>query len=199
MKNSFSSQELDYLQDQDFLLTKVQITNKLSGLLAQVREDLKQHFDKNRFSFPEDIDLISGKISKGENYKHLPYLILDFPKLIHRESVFTLRTMVWWGQEFSCTLHLQGKAWEQRRVTFAQNYSQLFNQAVYFCVHPSPWEYHFDEDNYQFIENIPEVRLQKELSRKEFLKISRRLPLSKYSQLSSFVLESWGFYEEVLA
>ena len=50
----------------------------------------------------------SPKISKGENYRGLPYVMLDYPRLFGREEVLAIRTFFWWGHGFSVTLHLKG-------------------------------------------------------------------------------------------
>ncbi len=49
------------------------------------------------------------KISKGENYKGLPWVMLDFPRVFGREEVCAIRTLFWWGHAFSITLHLKGE------------------------------------------------------------------------------------------
>ncbi|TDW99319.1 hypothetical protein EDB95_0328 [Dinghuibacter silviterrae] len=48
------------------------------------------------------------KLSRGENYRGLPYLILDYPAVFDRVDVFAVRTLFWWGHYFSLTLHLKG-------------------------------------------------------------------------------------------
>ena len=147
--HTFSPQEINCFQDKDFLLTKVRVIKKVTLLLSDIQQGIKGFLKGQELDFPKGTDLNDGKISKGERYQDLPYVILDFPKLIHRERVFALRTMFWWGNELSCTLHLQGEVWEGFREVFKQNYSKLLNQEVYFCVGENPWEYHFESDNYK--------------------------------------------------
>ena len=48
------------------------------------------------------------KIAKGENYLQLPYVLLDYPRCFDKENIFAIRTMFWWGNFFSITLHLSG-------------------------------------------------------------------------------------------
>jgi hypothetical protein len=55
-----------------------------------------------------DIQCLNGKISRGENYQLLPYIILDYPSYFSRNNIFAVRTMFWWGNFFSITLHLSG-------------------------------------------------------------------------------------------
>ena len=191
---SFSSQEVNYLQNKDFLLTKVRVIKKITLLLSDIQQYVKSYLIEKELDFPNETDLNSGKISKGERYQDLPYVILDFPKLIHRERVFALRTMFWWGNELSCTLHLQGEVWEDLREAFRQNYSQLLHKKVFFCVGENPWEYHFEPDNYLPIDQIPKDQLETKISEKYFLKISRKANLDKPESWKDFVLESLVLY-----
>src|SRR5450755_2986522 len=48
------------------------------------------------------------RISKGENYKGLPWVVLDYPRAFGRLDVLAVRTLFWWGNYFSVTLHLKG-------------------------------------------------------------------------------------------
>ena len=192
--HSFSSQEINCFQDKDFLLTKVRVIKKITLLLSDIQQVAKNYLTEKNLSFPTGTDLNDGKISKGERYQDLPYVILDFPKLIHRERVFTLRTMFWWGNELSCTLHLQGEVWEDLREVFKQNYSQLLYKEVYFCVGENPWEYHFEPDNYLPIDQISKYELETKISEKYFLKISRKTTLDQPESWKDFVLESLALY-----
>jgi len=49
------------------------------------------------------------RISKGEQYKGLPWVMLDYPRVFGKEDIFAIRTMFWWGHYFSMTLHLKGE------------------------------------------------------------------------------------------
>ncbi len=48
------------------------------------------------------------RISKGEQYKGLPWVMLDYPRIFGKEDILAIRTMFWWGHYFSVTLHLKG-------------------------------------------------------------------------------------------
>ncbi len=92
-----TDKELLILQDTDFLLTKATVLEKINELLGQTREELKESVENSNFSFPDRTYLLNGKISKGENYKNLPFMVLDYPALFTTKTVFAYRTMFWWG------------------------------------------------------------------------------------------------------
>ena len=111
----FTSTELKTLHNSKFFEIKASATKKTDAMLAGVRDTLKKEIEKNNFRFPKEVDVRMGKIFRGENYNGLPYLVLDYPKHFSKDSVFAFRALFWWGNFFSFTLHLQGKALEKQR------------------------------------------------------------------------------------
>jgi hypothetical protein len=191
-----SQKELDYLQNTDFLLTKNQITQKLTEKLGQVRDNLQKFMLDNDLNLPQTLDYQWGKISKGEKYQGLPYLVLDFPKLFKPEQIWAFRTMVWWGKTASCTLHLQGEMWKKYQAAFIQNCHLLNGQGVYVCIHNKPWDYHFETDNYLAWDEVSDFERLKIIKTHPFLKISRQLPLIQIADLEVFSLKSFQLYLE---
>ena len=195
-KISFSQKELSVLTNTSFLLSKAKAANKLNKLLGSAKNAIEKEIKKN--DLPEGVDTTAGKISKGENYLQLPYMVLDFPKLFSQDSVFAIRTMFWWGKHFSITLHLQGKALEQYRKTIIENAESLKKKKIYFCVNDDPWQYHFEKDNFIFQDKISEKELLKLLKEKSFLKFSRKMKIENYKVLLPFVKESTGLFVSLL-
>src|SRR5262245_60824558 len=98
--------EMELVSSPEIILTKNAILQKIKlffeGLQVKQSEILKDYSAQ----LPEDILKISPKISKGENYKGLPWLVLDNPRFFQHKNIFAIRTMFWWGNFFSITLHL---------------------------------------------------------------------------------------------
>lgn len=185
--------ELAYLSDTDFLLTKRQVQQKINHLLVQTEATLKEYIQKQSLTFPEGVLYKAGKISQGENYRGLPYQVLDYPRLFHKEDIFALRTMCWWGHTFSVTLHLQGRSWKLYQPVLLDHQGQLFGRDLFLCVHPHPWEYHQEEDNYQAIDQLTATEVNRLLSEKHFLKLTAFLPLGEGDRLPAFALHFFTF------
>ena len=49
------------------------------------------------------------KLTRGENYEGLPYMILDYPAVWEQQHAFAIRTFFWWGHYFALFLHLKGR------------------------------------------------------------------------------------------
>ena len=140
-----------------------------------------------------------GKISKGENYQQLPFVVLDYPKLFTDKSVFSFRTMFWWGNFFSITLHLGGRALENYRHNLIKNIDSLKNTGIYICTNSTPWEYHYKKDNYVLIDEMENASLHEILENKDFIKLSRKIGLTEFKGVVEFCRESFSSFLTVLA
>jgi len=187
-----TEKELLILHDSDFLLTKAAVLEKINELLGHTREELKRFVDNSNFSFPDGTALLNGKISKGENYKSLPYMVLDYPTLFAKNSTFAYRTMFWWGNFFSATLHLQGIALDYYRNSIIKNLDALLKNDVYIGVGETPWQYHYEEDNYLLLNETHGDFV----SSSKFLKLSKKIELKKWNNVPKF---STNFFELLLS
>ena len=177
-----TEKELLILQDTDFLLTKATVLEKINELLEHTRNDLKSSIEISNFSFPDGTDLLNGKISKGENYKSLPYMVLDYPTLFSKKSTFAYRTMFWWGNFFSATLHLEGIALNYYRNSLTKNLDKLLENGIYICVGETPWQYHYNEDNYSLLNH----EHSEFITNSRFIKLSKKIELKKWIDVPNF-------------
>lgn len=191
MPARFTSTELRTLHNKDFFYIKESATKKIDALLSGVRDEIKLVIKKEKIIFPKDVDARMGKIFRGENYLGLPYLVLDYPKHFSKNSVFAFRTMFWWGNFFSFTLHMQGKALDEKRNLLVTNLKYFRKKNIYICVSKTPWQYHYNKDNYLLIDKISEADIKHLFITKEFIKLSRKTPLKDYKKLSGFCKESF--------
>lgn len=184
-----SKAESMVLNDLEFFRLKRTVTEKLDMVFASLQEQWKPVVASWRLPVA-GIDAERGKIFRGENYRGYPYVIMDYPKLFQRESVFAFRTMCWWGHEFSFTLHVQGEALHRLRPDLSGRLSVFAGTGSHFCVNSTPWEYFFEPENFRWLDECPMELMLQQADDRGFLKISRRLPLSDHAQLEAFGMET---------
>ena len=124
-KIRLSAKEMELVTNADWILTKNGIIDKGKTLFGELQEELIAHLKTISSLLPVDVTRIPPKISKGENYNGLPYLILDYPRIFDKQNIFAIRTLFWWGNFFSITLHLGGvhKDEYEKNVYSPLNYS----------------------------------------------------------------------------
>ena len=192
----FSEQELALMHDPEVMLAKVRIIKNISTLFSKLEPSLHSIFRESRSNDPLDFVIREGKISRGENYLNLPYVILDFPRIKNGQSLFFFRTMFWWGKYFSCTLHLQGSWLSNNLSSCLESQKLLMDRGYYFCINSSPWEYHFEENNYIAFDKLQSKEIEHHASAHDFIKLSRKLELNKWQSLPDFSMQT---LEELLA
>ncbi|MCH8318909.1 MAG: hypothetical protein IIA88_10530 [Bacteroidetes bacterium] len=192
-----SKKELSIITNTEFLLTKVKVIEKIKAQFARVRDDLRPVINNSGFSFPPKVDTKMGKISRGEYYKQLPFVVLDYPALFTSKSVFAFRTMFWWGNFFSFTLHLQGKALQNYRQNIIRHTDSIKGN-TFICTNSTPWEYYYKKDNYILMDEMPHAALLEILEKAPFIKLSRKIKLSEFNELNSFCRESLSNFLSVL-
>jgi hypothetical protein len=181
-KIRLSPKEQELVNNADWILTKNTILLKVRDLLAGLQEDLQDHLRSHWPLLPEEMGIASPKISKGENYKGLPYLMLDFPRFFERENIFAIRTMFWWGNFFSITLHLSGnpkKIFEEKIISA---YSTLIEKDFFFCVQDNPWEHHFELNNYVRMREMKKEDFETSIRERSFVKLAQKIPLAQWEE-----------------
>ena len=194
----FDDKEIKYLQDTDFLSTKAQIIGKVRSLLESIATSSYTVLDKASATLPPGTLNKNAKISKGENYLNLPYMVLDYPRIFTQESTMACRHMFWWGNFFSSTIHLQGKVLESCRDQILENLPLIRNQGVYFCVHEAPWTYHYQEDNYRKVDDFAVEDLEELIKQRTFLKFSRFLLIPEWQNFHNYAIQSLELFLQVI-
>ena len=189
-KVQFSKSEMDLMCDSEIILTKNKVLEKVKAMLEDLQEDLVENQFASSSSPHSEIFSIHPKISKGENYLGLPYLILDFPRVFKQQDIFAIRTMFWWGNFYSTTLHLSGdfKLRYLKKIQSAQ--PLLSGEGFYLGIGEDPWKHHFGDDNYVPISLLDEKKFSDYCTTQQHLKIARTTLLDD-DDVAEKLMESW--------
>lgn len=190
-KIQLSAAEMQLMCDAEVILTKNKVLQKTAQLLLGVQQSM--HEDAQNAKGDKELFLVPPKISRGENYLGLPYLVLDYPRHFKAEDTFAIRTFFWWGRFFSSTWHLSGHYKQKAFKNIAAAYATLAEHH-YIGINPDPWHHHFEEDNYQPIHLFTPKEFEQELARHPHIKIAARWPLSQWPSAANVLLESWSLY-----
>ena len=197
-KIQLSHAEMQLMCDAEVILTKNSVLQKTSALLESVQEAQLQSQKEFQTFLPEEVFSTPPKISRGENYGGLPWLVLDYPRLFTRTDTFAIRTFFWWGRFFSCTLQLSGfyKSVFQQKIAAA--HPQL-SAHHYIGINTDPWQHHFEEDNYKPISQLSQKDFETFVKEGPHLKIATHFPLSSWPQADGLLLNTWKHYLQILS
>ena len=196
-KIQISPQEMELVTHTQWILTKHVIIKKVFEMFGEINEIFKKQATPYHYLFPENIKHQNGKISRGENYQLLPYAILDYPSFFWKNRVFAVRTMFWWGNFFSITLHLSGEHKDKYIPSSKEIFSFLQKNNYFICINEDEWQHHFEEDNYIPASSIGFNQFEK-INEKYFIKISKKIPLTEWDNVNDFFLNCFKEIIELL-
>lgn len=188
-KIRLSPEEKELVTNAGWILTKNAIMQKAKYLFEAVQHD-QQSFLNQHSMLPGEITSIPPKISRGENYRGLPWLMLDYPRYFEKGNTFAIRTMFWWGRFFSSTLHLSG-------VNKQLYGEKLLARAVadrehwFLCVSDDQWQHHMEEDNYRLIRDMAGGEVRSLAAGRDFLKIATTFPIADWEEVGEHLSESF--------
>jgi hypothetical protein len=195
-KIRLSQKELELVIDAGFILTKNAILEKAKHLLLELQEKQQNFLQHPQLFLGTDGLNLSPKISKGENYKGLPYLILDYPRVFKDPNIFAVRTMFWWGHFFSTTLHLSGDYKKISEDKIIASFPLLTEKGFFYCVNDGQWEHDFETGNYLPLTTISKTAFEKSIRKKPFIKLAIKIPIHQWDDASDILFH---YFREIIA
>jgi hypothetical protein len=186
-KITLSAKEQQLMCNTDWILTKHAIIGKVYQLFGELSSSMQEEVQKQSSFLPEKVIVSTPKISKGENYKSLPYVMLDYPRCFEKDQMLAIRTFFWWGNFFSINLQLSGGYKEKALLTLKNSLHQLKKNNYWIGVSDDPWQHHFEEDNYQPLEKITKEEFSSILHREPFIKLSKKIDLTQWDEVPAFI------------
>ena len=142
-KLTLSDGEMELVTNTEWILTKRKIIDKVQFFFGGLAVAMQEIISGEQEYIPAEVIASAPKIAKGENYLQLPYVLLDYPRCFDKDNVFAIRTMFWWGNFFSCTLHLSGNYKTMFLLALEKNIAAMQNNNFYLCTNTNEWEHHF--------------------------------------------------------
>lgn len=176
--------------DAGIILTKNIILEKTKALLQTAQDAMQQTALRHYREY--EIFKKSPKISRGEAYEGLPYLILDYPRIFEREKIFAIRSFFWWGRFFSSTLHIDGDYKKAFAPKIAAAAPLLISQNYFINIGADPWAHHFGADNYMPLKNLLPGELKNVAERQAPVKIAAQWPLTEWPGAATHLYKSWA-------
>lgn len=198
-KIRLSAKEIELVNNTDWILTKNDIIQKIINYFSLLQQEQEKILQRHKDRLPFNIASSSPKISKGENYKGLPYIVLDYPRFFDAVGFGAIRTMFWWGNFFSVTLHLSGDKKKYFSENIVNAFSLLKEKRNYICVNNREWEHTFTYDNFIQINQLDIADYSKLSEEKTFLKLAQKITLDKWETAEKYILESFSNFITILA
>ncbi len=190
-KLTLSDEELQLANNSGWILTKRIIIDKVYRLFGNLADTIKATVEKESAWLPAEVLQSTAKISKGENYLQLPYVLLDHPRCFDTENVFAIRTMFWWGNFFSMTIHLSGTYKKMFAENICSHKDILVQNDFYICINEDQWQHHFEEINYCAVKQLGKKEFDQIIVQKQFIKLAVKFTLRQWKDMPGLLENSF--------
>jgi len=197
-KIRLSPKELELVTHADWILTKNAIVEKTITLMASLQMRQEEFIRSYTGKLPVEITSSTPKISRGEKYQGLPYVMLDYPRLFAQKDIFAIRTLFWWGNFFSVTLHLSGSFKKTSEQKIRGSYQTLAERNIYYCTSDKQWEHDLSTGNYSRVADLDEKDFQKIAREKDFMKLVARIPLERWDDAEELLLDAFRYLMDLV-
>ena len=189
-KIQLSAEEMQLVKDPSWILTKHRVIAKVYELFGSLADQMQATLLAQQAVLPAEVLSLPPKISKGEQYEALPYVVLDYPRIFSKQDVFAIRSFFWWGNYFSITWHLKGK------------YLQMYAGSLAAALHELPWagyvlstsgnefSFNLEGKNYVPLASMP-PQFHEGISEAPFLKLSFKIPFDQWMEAEEKMLNAF--------
>jgi hypothetical protein len=188
-KIQFSSEESSLVQHADLILTKNRIIDKLCHAFGELGKSMMEEWKKHEFVPEKSWNMY--KISKGENFQGLPYVVLDFPREFGKDDAVAIRTLFWWGNYFSITLQLKGEYKNLFEERLKKNFDLLSQKEFLIAVSDDEWAHQVNDIHYDYLSNLSATEIEKILQTKSFLKLVKKIALDQWQNATQILWENF--------
>lgn len=189
-KIQFSPAESQLMNDASVILTKNTVLQKVKELFIRLQWRMQEEYGNKEGNIAF---AVPPKISRGENYLGLPYLILDYPRLFREGNIMAIRSMFWWGHYFSSTLHLSGLHRQNAQQRIESSYQRFAAEGYWVAFHEDQWLHQFERDVYIPVSELTHEEFISHCRRFDHIKIGITIPLLDGNKAEESLLKSWKF------
>lgn len=182
-----SPEELRLVSDPAWILTKNSIVRKvveMFGELSGVWREVYRHETDPR-------------VFKGENYKGMPWVMLDYPRAFSKEEVLAVRTMFWWGHCFSMTLHLKGTYLRSYLPVIHAHLEELKAAGFWPGMSDDEWEHEHKPGEWEII-GTGATANEGVTNERSFLKLTVTIGFDRWDTIETLLTEKFAVLKRLL-
>lgn len=188
--------ELEIASDTNFFDVKRELTAKIVLALEQFGEQLLQEIIIPVYQ-KQGIERAGLKVSKGENFKGYPYIVLDCPRLYSTDTEVICRTIFRWGHGWSLHFTIQGKTFTSIRHSLS-NFSASLSSDWLLYTGENIWEQDVDSVLFVSALSMSETALSHTINRQGFFKIATQINLSDAVEWPPFPQQTYQILFDLL-
>jgi hypothetical protein len=190
MSLKLNDEEWSVFQDQRFMPLKQKVWQKMEAILHELARAIKTDLATETGALPSGWETASAKISRGENYQTYSYRVLDYPRVHQGQEFFFFRTLFLWGHPIGFHMIFSQEYRDFLSPDIAQRLKHL-SLDWRLSAQDNPWLWEEAHPQLFPIADLGREEIERIVSARKFLKISRFLPLENYLSVPEEGKRTW--------
>ena len=171
------------MADSSWILTKNAVIRKVYEGMGNLAVRMRETVSSNAPFLPAEIIYSNAKISRGENYLSLPYVMMDYPKVFSRNDILAVRTFFWWGNFCSISLHVKGNYISRIMQHLPAAGTMLQENGFYCSTAGDEWNHDVMSSDYAPVSATINNDFLQTLAQSGFIKFSAKVNLLQWSEM----------------
>lgn len=137
-------------------------------------------------------EYLNGKITRGDNYKGYPYVLLDYPNCFSKDYILAARNLIWLGNGFHCSLHVRGDVVSRVLKSIASFPPSRFENILVYNGEDE-WQHHVDE-NWKPLREVGDKFLSR-VENKNWIKLGSAVDINQpdtWNEQLSLIYDNWA-------
>ena len=196
-QSRLKANEFKVLQDASFFETKAAIELKLFQHFRDLNQAIRLLNEAS--NLPQTLLETPGRRYAGNQFQgYLPWHASDAIRAFKGDDLFCFRTVLLWGHHLSFNFVVGGKWLHQFLPSLLAHQAQLSHIDFHFSQQAGPWDWTFDGISHQPLNAFSNAEIRAKSEDQNWLKISRKIPLTSFDLLSQEGLTTWSVLLQIL-
>ncbi len=188
-----TKKEFDFITSKDYPIIKRKIIQNFQQHFNELGDLYKQKLAFKNKKLISEFKNTNFKITRGDNYQSLPYVVLDYPQIKGNDFTILCRTMFWWGKYISLNVFIKTDEFDIKKIADSLKHTSLKKIKLYDG--KDKWQQNLSDKHFVKLRKLSAEGLCTIMQNQQYVKLSIKLSFKKLNALED---QSLLFYNTIL-
>lgn len=184
---NLTKKELLFANNPQYPLTKQTIFKKLAESFHHLSDEVAKKYPY--LLLVTENEIIQGKISRGENYRFMPYLVSDTPQIKEKHFPVLFRVVFWWGHSFVLHYYIRKEHVSKLKINDLKgSYINTGDQHI--------WENDLEDKSWLKLNKLSNKKISTIIDGSNYIHLAKKVRIKDFESLNGICLNWLGKLEK---